>query len=269
VGADRETLRKNYDNSSKPKCGAHSRRTGEPCKNFPIKGRTRCKFHGGKSPVGIATKSFKHGKLSKYLPDRLVHNFQEACNDPNLLELRSELGLVDSRVLELVQGLDKQGNSQHFKELQSAFNYLKELRAADVEDELLDEAIDRMGASIKTGVHNHAVWEDIGVQVDRRQRLTESERKRLSDTHQMISSERLMSLLAAILKIIMDHVQDYKIRQAIRYELLQLLPDQHIARAARNTPKPIEGFEWILEGEKRLPEKSNGAEVYVNAETAE
>ncbi|MHA2084423.1 MAG: HGGxSTG domain-containing protein [Candidatus Thorarchaeota archaeon] len=269
VAADRETLIENYKKSTKPKCGAHSRRTGEPCKNFPMRGRKRCKFHGGKSPIGISHKNFKHGKLCGYLPDRLVHNFKEASNDPNLLELRQELALVDSRVLELVQGLDKKGNAQQFKELQSAFSYLLELRQSGANGELLDEAISRMGASIEAGVQNHDIWEDIGVQIDRRQRLTESERKRLSDTHQMISSERLMALLAGILKIIMDHVQDYKVRQVIRYELLQLLPDQQIAKASRAAPRPVEAFDWVLEGEEPLPENIVDANAYVNAETAE
>jgi len=269
VAANRETLIENYKNSPKPKCGAHSRRTGQPCKKYPIKGRTRCKYHGGKSPIGIAHKNFKHGKLCAYLPDRLVNNFINACNDPNLLELRSELGLVDSRVLELIKGLDKRGNSQHFKDLQSAFSYVKELRDSGVNGDLLNEAIDRMGASIESGVHNHSVWEDVGIQIDRRQRLTESERRRLSDTHQMISSERLMTLLAAVLKIIMDHVQDYKIRQVIRLELLQLLPDQHIGKASRAAPKPIAGFDWVLKGDEPLPENSVDANTYVNAETAE
>jgi hypothetical protein len=206
--------------------------------------------------------------MSRYLPDRFVEHFKDAYKDPNLLELRAELSLVDSRVLELIQGLDKQGNLQHFKELESAFNYLKELRESGTNGELLDEAIDRMGASIKAGIHNHEVWEDIGAQVDRRQRLTESERKRLSDTHQMISSERLMALLAAILKIIMDHVQDFKVRQVIRQELLELLPDQHIGKALRSAPKSVEGFDWILEGEEPLPENNADAVNYVNAETA-
>lgn len=267
MAADRETLIENYKNSTKPKCNGRSRRTGLPCKNFPVSGRLQCRLHGGKSLMGIAHRNFKHGKLSRYLPDRLVENFKEAYKDANLLELRAELSLVDSRVLELVQGLDKQGNLQHFKELQSDFSYLKELRDSGANGEVLDEAIDRMGASIEAGIHNHEVWEDIGSQVDRRQRLTESERKRLSDTHQMISSERLMALLAAILKIIMDHVQDFKVRQVIRHELLQLLPDQHIAKVAKANPRSVEGFDWILKGDEPLPENSADAQTYVNAET--
>lgn len=29
-------------------CGAHCRTTGEPCKNRPMLGKTRCRMHGGK-----------------------------------------------------------------------------------------------------------------------------------------------------------------------------------------------------------------------------
>ena len=31
------------------RCGAHARSTGQPCKRVPVKGRTRCLFHGGRS----------------------------------------------------------------------------------------------------------------------------------------------------------------------------------------------------------------------------
>lgn len=33
-------------------CGARASSTGEPCRNVPLKGRTRCKFHGGATPRG-------------------------------------------------------------------------------------------------------------------------------------------------------------------------------------------------------------------------
>ena len=31
------------------RCGAHSRRTGEPCKNHPMHGKTRCRMHGAQA----------------------------------------------------------------------------------------------------------------------------------------------------------------------------------------------------------------------------
>lgn len=35
-----------------PRCGAKTRVTGEPCKRLPEPGRTRCRYHGGKTPKG-------------------------------------------------------------------------------------------------------------------------------------------------------------------------------------------------------------------------
>lgn len=40
-------------------CEAKSKRTGERCRNRPMKGKGVCRMHGGKSPI-------KHGLYSKY-----------------------------------------------------------------------------------------------------------------------------------------------------------------------------------------------------------
>lgn len=52
--------------SEKPRCGAHCRSTGEPCKNYQME-NGRCRMHGGKStgrPItnGLYTKDFKEQK---------------------------------------------------------------------------------------------------------------------------------------------------------------------------------------------------------------
>lgn len=44
-----------------PKCGAHCRTTGEPCKNAQM-ANGRCRMHGGKSPG--APRGKKHGRYS-------------------------------------------------------------------------------------------------------------------------------------------------------------------------------------------------------------
>ena len=47
-----------------PRCGARSRRTGNPCRG-PAMPNGRCKFHGGKStgaPRGEGHGSYKHGR---------------------------------------------------------------------------------------------------------------------------------------------------------------------------------------------------------------
>jgi hypothetical protein len=50
------------------KCGAKTR-SGEPCKNNPLIGKTRCKLHGGRSTgsPSSATNAIKHGIYAKKL----------------------------------------------------------------------------------------------------------------------------------------------------------------------------------------------------------
>jgi hypothetical protein len=57
-------------NSRKPICGAKNR-AGNPCKKPPLKGKTRCKLHGGASltgnNIGSTNKNHRHGLYAKWL----------------------------------------------------------------------------------------------------------------------------------------------------------------------------------------------------------
>ena len=55
-------------NSSKAICGAHARQTGKPCEKPPLKGKKRCKLHGGATPKG--TKGNRtHGLYSQHMTE--------------------------------------------------------------------------------------------------------------------------------------------------------------------------------------------------------
>lgn len=50
--ADAALRRFNSQRHLHPLCGAKAKSTGEPCRQMPAKGRTRCKLHGGATPRG-------------------------------------------------------------------------------------------------------------------------------------------------------------------------------------------------------------------------
>jgi hypothetical protein len=52
-------------------CGARTR-TGGTCSNQPMRGRARCRMHGGKSLHGIAHPNYKHGLFSEFCPLGIV-----------------------------------------------------------------------------------------------------------------------------------------------------------------------------------------------------
>ena len=50
------------------RCGARTRTTGAPCKAPAMKGKTRCRLHGGASPgapKGERNGNYKHGRRSR------------------------------------------------------------------------------------------------------------------------------------------------------------------------------------------------------------
>jgi hypothetical protein len=52
VIANAALRRFNAERHLHPLCGAMAKSTGEPCRQIPAKGRTRCKLHGGATPRG-------------------------------------------------------------------------------------------------------------------------------------------------------------------------------------------------------------------------
>jgi hypothetical protein len=91
----------NTEQTIKRTCGAKTDRG--PCKKPPMKGRTRCDRHGGKSLAGAASPTFKHGRYSKHLPTNLIPSFQAALEDPDLLSLRSEIALTQCRIDQVIE----------------------------------------------------------------------------------------------------------------------------------------------------------------------
>ena len=88
-----------------PRCTAHSRRTGEPCRQPAMHGRAVCRLHGGKTPRGIASPHWRGRGYSKDMPTRLADRYRIAMEDPGLLSVRSEVALLDARLGELAATL--------------------------------------------------------------------------------------------------------------------------------------------------------------------
>ena len=86
-------------------CTAKSKQTKQRCKHHATPGMSVCRTHGGRTPVGLAALNFKTGRYSKYLPTALVGRYVAARTDPELLSLRDEIGLVDTRITEVLTSI--------------------------------------------------------------------------------------------------------------------------------------------------------------------
>jgi predicted transcriptional regulator len=182
----------------------------------------RCRMHGGKHPGGMATKAFKTGRYSKYLPQRLLERYTEASTDAELLALREEVALVDARLADLLSRVDTGESGALWGALNKAWADVEVAR--DTDDGLgLTLALALVSQYIKRGQADYAAWQSIGHVIEQRRKLVESERKRLVEMQQMVTSEQAMLIVAVLADTVRKHVHDPDALRAISADITRLV----------------------------------------------
>jgi hypothetical protein len=199
-------------------CTAKSKQSGQQCKNHAVNGTSKCRIHGGTSLAGIASPTFKTGRYSKHLPSRLAARYTDALSDAKLLELRDEIALVGTRLGELVERIDTGESAQRWRALQTAYTSLQDATRSGDKIAFM-AAMGALGSAIESGSQDYTTWREIVELTEARRKLAESERKRLIEAQQMITSEQALVLLAAITGIIRKHVHDQHILAAVSADL--------------------------------------------------
>lgn len=198
-------------------CTAKSKQSGQRCKRHATPGRTVCNIHGGKTPRGHALPQTTHGRHSKDLPTRLAGRYEASRTDPELLNLTDEIALADALIEDARKGLDHGESGRLFAALKVAWDDLQHAQrgkdAAGVQAAMAD-----IGALIRQGVGAYAARNETMDLVERRRRLVESEQKRRVAMQDMITSEKAMLLVSALLAAVNRHVDDASVRTAIAAE---------------------------------------------------
>ena len=92
----------------KGKCGAKLIKSKKKygkiryCTAFPVRGRTRCRSHGGTTPQGIASPHYRGKGYSEAVPKHLKDIYEAYFNDHDLLSLHKEIALCDTRIEDLL-----------------------------------------------------------------------------------------------------------------------------------------------------------------------
>lgn len=88
------------------KCDATAKSTGLRCNNPAVNGSTKCRLHGGKSLKGQASPTYKHGKFSDYLPERLVRIYEDVQVDDEHHILNRNIRLRETFIREKLAMID-------------------------------------------------------------------------------------------------------------------------------------------------------------------
>lgn len=174
----------------------------------------RCRMHGGKSPIGPASGTYKQGRYSKLLPARMAASYLEAAGDADLLVLRDEIALVYARLNDLLGRVDSGESGEAWRRAGAAYRALTAgLDAGDTA--AAKTALGELDTVIRQGLGDRAAWDEIGDLLDRRERLVRSERRRLVELQQTMTIEQAMVFTGAVIALVDQHVTDPRARAAI------------------------------------------------------
>lgn len=211
-----------------PTCGAKLRGSNPPryCRLAPVRGRTRCRLHGGRSLAGPASPTWRHGFFSRVLDGTCRREYHARRQDPRLVELREHLALVDARLLDTLERLRTGESLSAWERVGIA---LQELQAAATNGELpaaMVPVLERLERAYNDGAATAEASEEIDRQLLLRARLTVAETRRTVFARDYLPKETANNVAVLMVETIKRLVPDRAVLQEIVGTLRQLQAGQ-------------------------------------------
>ena len=214
------------------RCGAKTRNGGTACKNWGMS-NGRCRLHGGKTPKGIASANWRHGRYSKYMPTGLLDRYEAGRTDPELLALDDEIALVRSRLSALLEKIDLAPDSgstwtilrRELDKFERAQRHASSLPEGDERTNKMREVsqlFEDLKSTIQRGAAEWSAWREIITLTDQVKKLTESEQRRRVAGEYILGLQDVMALFDYTVKLIDDIVSDPREKARISEGLHQL-----------------------------------------------
>jgi len=212
-------------------CQAKAKSTGEQCRRFAVNGKKVCTVHGGLTPGGIASPHYKHGRHSKYLPNRLGERYAVAISDPEILNLSAEIALVDARITDVLGRVDSGESGRRWRELGKARREFVAAQRKQDQDKMAD-ALNDILMGIREGQADFEAWAEVVDLLERRRRLVESEQKRRVAMHLVVKVEQavdaMLQIADAVRDAALEHIDDGAVRRRLLGDVQSAI-DRYVA----------------------------------------
>lgn len=202
-------------NENAQQCTAKSKSTQERCKNPCVTGSTKCRLHGGKSPKGIESPNFKHGRFSSHLPTKLGAIYEDIEND---LELN-----ILSRNMRLREAFIRQ-NLAHIEDAPDAAQAWNDLRkeldnlTAHFSNEDYGKvaiSLDKLGRMVDERQLYHQSVAEIRKDLNEQRNDTTAKAAITLKGENAVSASEVMAFVGAIMNLISTTVSNAEERGAI------------------------------------------------------
>ncbi len=187
----------------------------------------RCYKHGGATPSGIASPHWKHGRhvrRKEYLPQRLWEGLEASLSDPDLLNLRTDIATLDTRIEDLLGRVDTGECGETWNALLAAVRELHKLQQkAEREEDFIkrrdllkdcNEAVQTIMELCREGASDYAAWGEVISLTMLRAKMVDSETKRRGALKTDVPVEKVAAMLEELEARVNTDVKDQESRAA-------------------------------------------------------
>jgi hypothetical protein len=218
-------FREDHRYAGKSRCLAWSGRTGEQCKKLPIKGREKCKSHGGTQPRSIDRANYKHGRYTKSVAGNptVAKAYEEALKQRGILNLSPNIAMTDAR-LDLLYQEDIYLTEELIEMAESIYQLWLELKQLIPRNNPSTvEQIIQFDQKIKQfikGIEDKEAFNKREDQLtERRRRLTETETKRQTAHAEVVLKAEAIGIFAIMgnlfRQVVLDNIEDKETAQRV------------------------------------------------------
>lgn len=181
-----------------------------------------------------------------FLPSHLQERYVESANDKELLQLRRQVALLEVRIKQLLETLDRQVMTEErmmtsileeFPDLDDEMaarlaNYfasflpesfidtrtfrslerlVKKHQTAMADRRLIEahEALSQLFSAIGNGRRDGEIWKEINDAMDQQRKLIEAEQRRIAATQESLTLEKAVKLIEAVIQSLREAVVRY------------------------------------------------------------
>lgn len=216
-------------------CGARLRKNRQGTCRQPAMANGRCRMHGGKTPVGIASASFRHGRQSRYLqslPPVMRERYEHARTDPQLVSLIDEIALTDAGVADLLERMrDGDVPPPKWADAEASFRAFEDAQRANDTAGMV-QALTQHRAFLRRGATYAEAWEQLSHLLNLRIKLVATESRRQHQQQELVDRGQFGQFARAVLLAVANRVTDVHTKSAIQEDVMRILDLAHTVRAS-------------------------------------
>ena len=174
------------------------------CPTLPEGITLRCRMHGGVPQIGVSNPNFRDGNRSRFssvLTGTALSRFEDALDDPAHIELREHKALLDMMLTDALERAQLGRTGELWEELSKLSGDFRTAQRRE-DGDLASRKLSRILQVIESGADAHAAMGEAADLIERTRKVTESERRRITEEQQSITATRALTFAATVFQIV-------------------------------------------------------------------